>query len=480
MAYLLGATFLILGSYQEAIPPLQQAVALRPDVGTHYALGNAYYETKQYELALAEDQAAAALDPKDPSPPSAMGDAYSMLKRPAEAIAAYRKALAIKEDPYTHFSLGIELEGQGQTEPAVAEYQASLRLKETAAAHLTLAGLYERTARPDQAIAEYKASLKVEDTAATRAALAHLEELQGHLEDAVTDYKAAIALFPPKSTYQDSARAALARLLPSLCRTDEALTALQPALSGSLNESVELLAALGGVYEAQGKTAEASKVYAAMLQNNADNGSVHYLVSGYYYRQGRLDDAVREMEKATQLPNTFSLEWSALGSLYDLQGNAAAGPAYRKAVESMAFNAPALVGLGQLALKQGQADVALAQVQEALKQQPAYSAYLQQFAPDESQNALFSARLTLAIIYERQGRPAEASAEWTTATKVAESAAAAFPANPQARFQLAVAYWLAGDSGRAETAFSQAGQCDATLISERGRVLDRIAKLRQK
>jgi len=472
----LGLMYLLLGDTEQAVSILQQAVALRPNADNHYALGNAYYVAGAYEEALAAYQAALAADPAHVASAVRLGDTYDRLGRADEASAAYRRALALQDDADVHAYLAMLLARQGQIDEAVAEYQASLRLADNALAHLGLAELHQRAGKADQAIAELQAALRLQNDPHIRFTLAQLYEAEGYLEDAAREYQAAIALFGPEGPYRDNACAALARVLIRLCRPDEALTALQPSLAGGPGaSSVEVLSALAAVYEAQGKVAEAGAVYARLLRENPDLPIVHYLAAWFAYRQGRLADAGKEMEQATKLAPAFSLAWSDLGYFYDLQGDlAAAKAAHERALTLMPANVHALLGLGAIALQRGDAAQALAHFQEALRQQPEYVKAI----PDPTQNALISAHLDLALAYERLGRAADAGQELATARQLAEAAVAALPAHPQARFQLAVVHWLAGETDKADAAFAEAARCDASLAGERPRVEARLAQLR--
>jgi serine/threonine-protein kinase len=475
-ASMLGLMYLLLGDTQRAISTLQQAVTLRPDADNHYALGNAYYEAREYEKALAEYQATLAADPKHVSSAVRLGDAYGKLGRADEAIAAYRRALALRDDADVHAYLGMLLARQGQADQAEAEYQASLRLADNLLAHLGLAELYERAGQVDEAIVEYQATLRLSDYAETHAALARLYEVRGRLEEAASEYRAAIPLFGPEGPYRDTNRAALAGVLLRLCRPDEALAALQPSLEGGPGaSSVEVMATLAAIYETQGKTAEAGEIYAELLRANPDLPIVHYLAAWFAYHQDQLDNAVREMEQAIKLAPAFSLAWSGLGYLRDLQGDlAAAKAAHKQALEIMPSNVNALLGLGALALQEGNSTDALTYFQEALQQQPEYI----KAVPDETGSILVSAHLNLALAYERLGRAQDAGRELAAMRQLAEAAVAALPSHPQARFQLAVACWLAGETDKAETAYTEAARCNASLAGERTRMEKRIEKLR--
>ncbi len=472
-ASMLGLMYLLQGDAERAIPVLQQAVALKPTADNRYALGNAFYDAGRYEDALNEYQAALAADPRHFDSAVRLGDTYEQLSRTDEAIAAYRQALTIREDADVHAYVGMLLARQGQVETAEAEYRASLRLADNVLAHLGLAELYQRAGKADQAIAEYEAALRLQDDPATRFGLARLYEAQGRLEDAANQYQAAAARFAPGDPYADANRAAWGSVLLRLCRSDEALSALQ----GATASSFEVQATLAAAYAAQGKVAQAEEVYAALLTAQPAHPGAHYLAAWHAYRQGRLDEAAQEMARATELAPAFSLAWSGLGYFRDLQGDLeAASEAHQKALAIMPANVNALLGLGAIALQQGDPAAALAHFQEALAQQPEYV----KAVPDETGSTLVSIHLDLALAYERLGREAEADQELATARQLAEAAIAALPSHPQARFELAVAYLALGERAKADAAFAAAAACDASLAGERRRVEARIALLRSR
>ncbi|MGQ9583782.1 MAG: tetratricopeptide repeat protein [Anaerolineae bacterium] len=477
---LLGLMHLLLGNTQEAISALQKAVALQPDADNHHALGNAYYEDQEYDKALAEYQAALAADPTRVASVVALGDTYEKLGQTDEAIAAYREALALEENADVHAYIGILLARQGRADEAEAEYKASLQLEDNLLSHVGLGELYEKAGKTEQAIAEYEAALNLSDNASTLAnlhiTLARLYQTLGRVEEATGEYQAALALLP-EDPHLDGTRATLALALLDQCRPDEALATLQPALErGKAQLPVEVLRAQATVYEAQGKEAEASEVYATMLRENPDRPEVHYFAAWFAYRQDRLSQAIEEMHEVLKLVPVFYQGWTELGYFYSLEGDPIAASYHSTALESQPWNVYALLGLGEIALQQGEPELALTRFQEALQQHPEYA----KAVPTAAQTALFSIHLDLALAYERLGRTSDAAQELTTVRQLAEAMAAANPTSAKDRFRLAVAHWVSGETQAAEAAFAQAAQCDASLAAERARVQKRIALLRAK
>jgi tetratricopeptide (TPR) repeat protein len=477
IAFLLGASYFELDDYVQAAAAFRQAASLQPDAPGYYALGNAYYQMRQYDQALAEYQAALALDPKHIGALVGLGDALDRLNRAAEAIVAYRQALALSDDAVVRYSLGSVLEQQGQYEQAVAEYQSSLRLKDNALVRMSLGGLYDRIGSPSQAAAQYEACLKLEDLPEARFALARVLERQGNLAEAASQYRAAAELFPAEGPNRDSSRVSLASVLARMCRTDEALAALQPSLAPGPSGSVDVLAQLAYLYEAQGSLPEASNVYSALLQTFGSLPGVHYLAGGFAYRQSRMGDAVKEMTEATRLAPAFSLAWSALGGLYATEGERSrALGAYETALKTMPANVNALLGMGTLALEQDDLAGSLAYFESALRSLPEYL----KAVPDETNGVLFTIYLYQGFAQERLGMLSEAKARFALAMDVAARAKAALPNQAQAAFQMGVAFWITGEEVKAASAFAEAARCDASLGTERTRALERLRGLRGK
>ncbi|MDW8267522.1 MAG: tetratricopeptide repeat protein [Anaerolineae bacterium] len=470
---MLGLMLLLRGETERAIALLQQAVALRPTADNHYALGNAYYDAGRYEEALAAYRAALAADPGHFAAAARLGSTYEQLDRPDEAIAAYRRALAIQDDADVRAYLGMALAKQGETEAAEAEYQASLGLADNVLARVGLAALYEQAGRLDRAIAELEAALRLRDDPAIRRDLARLYERLGRLEEAAAHYRAAVARLAPDNPVTVASRVALAGVWLRLCRADEAASALQEAAVSTL----EAQATLAAAYEAQGKTAEAERVYAALVQAQPQHAGAHYLAAWFAYRQDRLDEAIAAMREATKLAPAFSLARSSLGFFHDLRGDRkTAQTAYEQALATMPANVQALMGLGALALQEGDPAAALGYFQEARQKQPEYV----RAVPDEAESTLVSIHLNTALAYERLGRRAEAERELAAARQLAEAAVAKLPTHPQARYQLGLVYRLAGELEKAEAAFAEAARCNASLAGERLRFERRLAQLRGK
>jgi tetratricopeptide (TPR) repeat protein len=92
VAYGLGACYTYKQDYTAAIYWLQKAVFLGPNSGAaHFALGNALFQSGQFESAIPELKTALQFEPHMKQGYFLLGRAYSKLGRNADATAAFNK-----------------------------------------------------------------------------------------------------------------------------------------------------------------------------------------------------------------------------------------------------------------------------------------------------------------------------------------------------------------------------------------------------
>jgi Tfp pilus assembly protein PilF len=130
-------------------------------------------------------------------------------KRPEQAAAEYRAALAIRPDfAWAHDNLGLALFDQQDNDGAIAEYREALRLRPgLAEAHNNLANaLLQDPTRLLDAIAEYRAALRLQpDLVAAHYNLGvALDQLPDRREEAKAEFREALRLDPTLQAARDA------------------------------------------------------------------------------------------------------------------------------------------------------------------------------------------------------------------------------------------------------------------------------------
>jgi tetratricopeptide (TPR) repeat protein len=148
------------GDFSGAAQHLQKALRVDPKfVEAHNNLGASYLELSRYQDAIAEFEAAIALDEKMVAPYRNMSLGFFLMRRYVDAEAAARRALAVSPDHKpARYSLGRALAAQGSVSPE-AERLLRESLEDFPEARLSLAQvLMNRCANLDAA-AELRAYL---------------------------------------------------------------------------------------------------------------------------------------------------------------------------------------------------------------------------------------------------------------------------------------------------------------------------------
>jgi tetratricopeptide (TPR) repeat protein len=133
----LGASYILVGQYQDAIAECQAAIALKPNRSAYINLGVAHFDLRQYAEAAAVFQQAVDLDPSYYKAAGHLARALYFTQRHNEALQAYGKAIGLAEealklnplDPDAHIMMSRYYAMTGNRDAAMSHLQLALNLR---------------------------------------------------------------------------------------------------------------------------------------------------------------------------------------------------------------------------------------------------------------------------------------------------------------------------------------------------------------
>lgn len=222
----LGWTLFQAGRTGEAVAEYQRALTLNPkQAKAHNNLALAMVELDDFEGAARHFQASLDIEPAAEIY-SDLGFAKARLGRSEEALADYRKALALDPDcASAHINLAVLSVQSGDFAAAESHYRKALAGRPTAQTYNGLGYALAQQGRSGEAIAEYRRAIDV-DPRFTPAYNNLAEALtgEGKLAEAAEAYRLSLAAHPNPAVYT-----ALGGLLRQLGRADEAAAMLAQA-----------------------------------------------------------------------------------------------------------------------------------------------------------------------------------------------------------------------------------------------------------
>ena len=204
-------------------------------------------------------------DPDNPLRHDAVGDLYLEDRRFDEAIAEYRRSLALNpESASTHYNLGYAVSARGRASEAgdaVWEFREALRIDpEYAQAHNNLGALLQLQGKRDEALEHFRRAIAIRpDHFDSHINLAQLLSASGQARAAVEAFHAALALRGDdphavsglawiRATAQDE----------SLRDADEAVRLAERAAASTGRRDISVLDALAAAYASAGRFADAT------------------------------------------------------------------------------------------------------------------------------------------------------------------------------------------------------------------------------
>jgi predicted O-linked N-acetylglucosamine transferase (SPINDLY family) len=303
------------------------------------ACGNlAIIAAQQGDLAAAERlfRQALALAP-NPEGFNNLGTLLLQQGRPADAIAAHRRAIALRPDyAAAHLALGNALTQHGELDAALAAYRELVRLDPAAAdAHNNIGVVLQRQGKLDAALAAYRAAV----ARAPAYAQAHFNigtvlHAKGDLDAAASAYRQVMVL--------------------------------RPDIADAYNN-------LGTVLQDQGRLDEALAAFAAAIERRDDHAEAHFNRGVVLRAQGRLElalaawrDAMARRADYVEAINNAGIALQELGRLDEAQAT------FERIFRLRPAHAEAHNNFGAVLLGQGRADAALGAFQQALTLRPDY------------------------------------------------------------------------------------------------------------
>ncbi len=314
-----------LGRQDEAIPDLEKAIALKPDLyEAHHNLALAYAQTCNPSLhldrAIAEAETAVRLRPDEPEAHRLAADLYHRAGRDADAEAAVKQALALRDDDPLSYQLlgGIEasLGNQAASQEAFARVVA-LTPESGAGQDAVTAGLQRGDAlvgggRYAEAIAAYEAArTAAPDRTEPVRGLGNAYYWNGDTDKAIDAYQAWAQMAPA----DPDAPLLLGLALAHMGKTDQAITALETAAKLAKCDAAPALV-LAGLFWQQQAYDRAIQAYETALAIDPSNADAQYVLGSTYLLQDSLDKAIAPLEAAVRLQPDFPEAWRSLGHIY--------------------------------------------------------------------------------------------------------------------------------------------------------------------
>lgn len=329
----LGTAYFNTGEYEKAIAAFEAALLLRPEDPTYLRhLGNAYYwqgkkeqrPSTQLDRAITEYEKARLTAPDDSLLLTVLGGAYQESGRPADALRAYEEAVrAASCDDEALFLLASQYDAMGRSSEAEAAFQrlSELNPRQSAAWQWLATAAFMR--EDYKGAAElYRKAISADpkgDSADLYYGLASSLYSLGDFQGAEVAYRQTLALVPDDV----ATLAGWADSLAKLGRTDEAIAAYTKVVELSPDTPVYWVS-MGLLYEGAKRLPEAATAYEKAAALQPEDAMVQGALGRAQMAQGKLAEAVAAYELASRLEPTnvaymesLAIGYSGLGRAVD-------------------------------------------------------------------------------------------------------------------------------------------------------------------
>jgi serine/threonine-protein kinase len=280
----------------EAIECHQRARTLRPELGL--VLSQALQAVGKVKEAVALMHDLIRRQPERPELYFFLGVALHE-GRPGEAVAAYRRAIALKpEDAAAHYNLGNVQYQQGRFDEAVTAYQQAIALKpDLALAHMNLGSALAMLGRPGEAVAaSQRATALMPEDALAHYNLGYALVVHRRFDEAVAAWQKAIALKPDFTEAHHN----LGNALCELGHFEEAVAAFQRAIASKPDFALAHCD-LGDALFSLGRLDEAVASCRRAIALNPDLALAHCNLGHALLRKGEFAAALAEHRRGHEL-----------------------------------------------------------------------------------------------------------------------------------------------------------------------------------
>jgi len=161
----LGTALSSLKDYEKAVPVLRKAVEMRPDLTTpRYQLGSALFETGDFAGAVTQFEIAVARSPNWPEAHLSLATAYARADRLKDAIPEYAKVIELRPKHFSaHLLMGRALALSGNPTDAIPMLMVAAELQpKSPEPHAFLADAYTQLGQKADAEREQVAASRLE------------------------------------------------------------------------------------------------------------------------------------------------------------------------------------------------------------------------------------------------------------------------------------------------------------------------------
>jgi tetratricopeptide (TPR) repeat protein len=376
----LGRALLRQGDLIEAEACFRRSLELdSTDRWAHSFLGQVLQKRGKKSEAVAAFQKVAELDlhaialrPDVARSHANLGDAFRMLDKLDDAIACYKKAIALDAKHVgAHANLGVALHDQKKLDKAIACFKKAIDINPNYAfAHNNLGLALRDQKKLDEAIACFKKAIDIDPTfAAAYCNLGDDLRKQKKLDEAIACLRKAIDVDPKSSPAHNN----LGIALDDQGKLAEAIACFRKAIALDANY-VPAHGNLGNALAAQNKLAEAIACYRTAIAIDPKKASLHDNLGNTFCEQGKLDEAIAEFRTAIKLAPKDPCWHNNLGTALSGKGKVDEAIAcFRRAIELDSKDLLAHGNLGKELSKQGKVDEAIACFRRVIELDPKHA-----------------------------------------------------------------------------------------------------------